>query len=190
MANWSADTYYFGRLYNAQALEERLRAAEARDGCKYYREPLEHYCYNKERQDIIRSLQFKTELAKGEAFFVSRIGLFGPCVRLDGEGRWGTQLDLTEECFQQLLSGVMVHEGFDGYGTSSRYVVIGGEPVLHEELPSHPDDDTPEAFAAHEKLRFTDFVGRTPEEQHFFKELWRAVKQERMGRAILNVEAA
>lgn len=178
MANWSTDTYYFGRLFNQQEAEQRLAeyAASTRLPASSFATIRldDSYDYMSERQDIIiPALRFQRAIGPA-AYIVDQITLFANCVvQVSGFGRWGTPITLTDESWQVLNQGVVIYEGHDGSSDEySRRITIAGEVVLDEAQPMFPEDDTPEALARYEAQEFSKFEGRTPEEQHFFRAFW------------------
>lgn len=109
MANWSSDTYYFGRAT-----------------------PAREWRHISVQQEIIRLLAFN---AHEHPYIIGSIELVGPAVKFDGGGKWGCGCPIPNSVWDVLNAGIVEAEGSNGFDDDVyRAVTVGGQQVFLETL--------------------------------------------------------
>lgn len=181
MSTASTDTYYLGLLISPQPPHE------------YDPNPrIESWEYLQSQQYILRNLAFdkvppplvippglttseRNEFVEahnklGDAYVIQSIEQNSVAIVIEGWSRRGGDVPFTEECWESLQPGVIVHEWWDGYGSMGRQIYIDGERVFSDEVGEEVLMDQYREWEG-----FANFVGRTPDEVEFFSRLWESV---------------
>lgn len=153
MANWSSDTYIFGRFTGFDA-------------------PLpSHISYCDGQQETFAAIRFdRPDLP----YMVDRIKTFGPGVEVIGYGKYGCGITLTDDSWAELCKFVVYHEYTNIFQDEEHLsIVINGELVLEDKRPIEFDEEVDEPRLMLKP--WARFQGRTPQEQHYFAKLYAAI---------------
>jgi hypothetical protein len=107
-----------------------------------------------------------SELRAGHPHIINRIDMFGPTLRVQGQGRHAAALKMPNEAWERLRAGIHIEDyHYESNAHHTREIIIVGESVYYEQQELMGDGEDDECGPP-----FTDFVGRTPEERAFFKQ--------------------
>lgn len=159
MSNWSCDTYYFGILKSNEEAQEILDPKESWRG---------HAEYFDERLKLLDTLRF-SEMTEDERkmrmfWICHKVEFVGPALMVNGDGRYGCPIPITNDSWDELDKGVVLQKSFyTGDGSVDFRLTVGGEVLLEQR----------QVFDGHvcHGNSFSWFNGRTPAEVLFFREL-------------------
>jgi len=122
-------------------------------------------------QDIIKSLVFEKE----PIFALECIKVVGSFVCIDGCGKWGTPMPITEETHNYLAKGIVFH--YCEYDCRAVIeILVAGEVVYSEDSsqPEYPDDYDWDRGPL--PMTFKRFFGRNKREQELVDQWYSAMK--------------
>lgn len=120
--------------------------------------------YTPVQQELVRLLRFD---GHDLPYVITDIKCFGPALQVRGCGKWCCGIPIPDAIWNTLKSGIVVSRCFAGDGDETiQEILVGGEIVLRESRFLWDVDG------------WTEYEGRTSDENHFFEELWRPLRVE------------
>jgi len=117
MANWSSDSFYFGKLGNVDG------------GDPAYWE------------SILQYIRFDPNTQDGAYWGISGIETVGRTINLRGSGRWGTGCILKDECREKLFEGVVIYTSHDGFDDDIILSIFINKELVYRETSKIYSED-------------------------------------------------
>lgn len=149
MANWSNETYYFGKHPSTND---------------------EWECES--QQWALRQLSFDDPDLQ-VPFMLSDITTCGPAICVSGDGKYGVSMPLSKQSWDALLTGIVVSKIWDAYSfDTTMTITINGETVYQKTMPDEDTDEGPRPPI------FPKFIGRTELERLYLDRLYEAMNNQ------------